>query len=224
MNPLSRTHVLFDLDGTLVDSRKAVAACYAQVFKERLGMDFPPPGIETGDIYAIRPVELFARFAPERVDELHQAYQDGYPAAAAQWLTVFDGADRLIHGLVKAGRRPSLVTNKGLARTLIDLARAGIDTQWFDAIVAAEDTAERKPHPAPILLGLQRAGADATDAIYVGDGPQDVLAARACGMPVIGLTYGFYPAQALAKLEPDALAHSMDELAQLLGVSIKGTA
>jgi len=220
MNPFSRTHVLFDLDGTLVDSRKAVAAAYTLVFEERLALHFPPPGIATGDIYAMRPVELFARFAPDRVDELHQAYQDAYPAAAAQCLTLFDGADRLIHGLVKAGRRPSLVTNKGLARTLIDLARAGIDTDWFEAIVTAEDTPERKPHPAPIRLGLQRAGGDADDAIYVGDGPQDVLAARACGMPVIAVTYGFYPEAALAELEPDAWAHSMTELAKVLGVPI----
>ena len=83
----------------------------------------------------------------------------------------------------------------------------------------------RKPHPAPILLGLKRAGASAEDAIYVGDGPQDVLAARAAGMECIAVTYGFYKSDELTGLDPFAIASTMAELAEKLGVrSIRGSA
>ncbi|MDB6001361.1 MAG: serine phosphatase [Rhizobacter sp.] len=221
MNLVSRTHVLFDLDGTLVDSREAVAQCYRQVFREHLKQDFPPPQFLAAEVFAMRPAELFARVAPERVDELHAAYQAGYPAAAAACLKVFEGADALIQGLVRSGRQPALVTNKGLPRTLIDLAHARIDTAWFSAIVTSEDTIERKPHPAPVQLGLQRAGGDPDDALYVGDGPHDVFAARAAGMPAIAVTYGFYAQPDLIDCRPDAWAHSMAELAELLGVRLE---
>jgi phosphoglycolate phosphatase-like HAD superfamily hydrolase len=220
MNLTTRTNVLFDLDGTLVDSRQAVAACYQQVFRDLLGRSFPPPDISQGEVYAMRPREVFSRVAAHRIEELHSAYQAAYPLAAAAHLRVFAGANRLIRGLVDSGRRPSLVTNKGLARTRIDLKRAGIDAAWFSAIVTSEDTIERKPDPAPVLLGLRLAKADPADALYVGDGPQDVLAARGAGLPAVAVTYGFYARSDLVGLNPDAWADSIEGLAQVLGVSL----
>jgi phosphoglycolate phosphatase-like HAD superfamily hydrolase len=111
------------------------------------------------------------------------------------------------------------VTNKGIERTLIDLRVAGIQAETFAAIVTAEDTVERKPHPAPILLGLERAGAVAADAIYVGDGPQDIWAARNAGMPVIAVAYGFYDRAALSPLDPDRLVDTPGALSEALGVA-----
>ena len=216
-------HVLFDLDGTLVDTRAAVECCYRRVFNGTLGQDFPPEGLPA-DLYAMRPAEVFRIVAPERAEELYEAYRTNYPLCADQ-IRVFDGATDLIRDLVADGRKPSLVTNKGIERTLIDLSVAGIAPEDFVAIVTAEDTAERKPHPAPILLGLERAGAQAADAIYVGDGPQDVLAARAAGMECIAVTYGFYAINDLEPLGPAAIAATIAELAGELGVlAHRGTA
>ena len=217
MTALTQEHVLFDLDGTLVDTRDAVAECYRRVFRQQLGRNFPPPSLEIGELFAMRPHELFARIEPERVEDLYQAYQDTYPACIDR-VRVFAGVAEMIEALVAAGRKPSLVTNKGRARTRIDLGVAGVAPERFAAIVTAEDTVERKPHPAPLLLGLARAGATAGEALYVGDGPQDVLAAQAAGMPAIAVTYGFYERSALEGLGPDAIVASVAELCAALGV------
>lgn len=216
MTLAAKQHVLFDLDGTLVDTRAAVVECYTRVFQDRLGSAFPPPGSSIGDLFAMRPAEVFAVVAPDRVEELHDAYRDAYPRCTAL-IKVFGGIREMIMQLAQTGRHISVVTNKGLERTLIDLNVAGISPETFAAIVTAEDTVDRKPHPAPILLGLQRAGAVAGNAVYVGDGPQDILAARAAGMAVIAVTYGFYDRAALERHRPDAIADTVASLVAMLG-------
>ncbi|MCV3767778.1 HAD family hydrolase [Rhizobium sp. TRM95796] len=218
MTASSKTHILFDLDGTLVDTRAAVTECYSIVFREELGSPFPPPGFPVGELFAMRPPEVFASVAPDKVEVLHAAYRAAYPRCASL-VKVFAGVRDLILGLRQSGRKPSIVTNKGLERTLIDLKVADIPADAFEVIVTAEDTIDRKPHPAPILFGLDKAGADASDAIYVGDGPQDVLAARAAGLDAVAVTYGFYASETLAQLEPDHLVDDVASLAQALGVT-----
>lgn len=223
MSAKTARHVLFDLDGTLVDTRAAVECCYRKVFANTLKQPFPPTGLPA-DLYAMRPAEVFNLVAPDRAEELYEAYRTNYPKCTDQ-VRVFEGTIDLIRDLIADRRKPSLVTNKGIERTLIDLSVAGISPEDFAAIVTAEDTVERKPHPAPVLLGLERAGAQASDAIYVGDGPQDVLAARAAGMECIAVTYGFYDLEELASHEPAEFAGSIAELGEKLGLrSNRGSA
>jgi len=217
-----RKHVLFDLDGTLVDTRAAVVECYRRVFRTHLDSDFPSPGLPVDELFAMRPPELFRRIAPGCFEELHAAYRGFYPDCAAL-IKVFPGIREMVLGLIETGRKVSLVTNKGLERTLIDLGVANLAPTIFATIVTAEDTVERKPHPAPILFGLERAGASAAEAVYVGDGPQDILAARAAGMPVIAVAYGFYDQALLESHQPDALAEDPSELALMLGVGQAAT-
>jgi phosphoglycolate phosphatase-like HAD superfamily hydrolase len=212
-------HVLFDLDGTLIDTRAAVTECYRRVFRDELGRDFPPAEVEPALLFAMRPAELFAAVAPDHAEALHAAYRATYPSCLPLVRT-FAGARELVLALAANGRHPSLVTNKGLERTRLDLGTIGLDPAVFAAIVTAEDTAERKPDPAPILLGLKRAGALAADAVYVGDGPHDIEAAHAAAMSAIAVTYGFYDRPALSGHEPDAIVDTMAELAALLDVDL----
>lgn len=223
MKKFTQDNVMFDLDGTLVDTRAAVTECYRRVFRQHLDSAFPPAEVPGHDIFAMRPRELFARVAPAKTEQLFAAYRATYPDCT-DLIAVFPGVVDLIAALVRSGRKPSLVTNKGLERTLIDLGVAGIPRESFVAIVTAEDTIERKPDPAPIKLGLVRAAAVAADAVYVGDGPQDVIAAHASGMPVIAVSYGFYDAATLAGHNPDALVGSVAELARRLDVALVGAA
>lgn len=217
MTLASHKHVLFDLDGTLVDTRAAVVECYRRVFREHLDSDFPAPGIPVDELFAMRPSELFRSIEPGRVEELYSAYSGFYPDCTAL-VKVFPGIREMMMRLIEDGRKVSLVTNKGLARTLIDLGVADLAPASFATIVTAEDTVERKPHPAPILFGLARLGTSAADAVYVGDGPQDILAARAARMSVIAVAYGFYDRTLLASHHPDALVADPAELALRLGV------
>lgn len=211
--------VFFDLDGTLVDTRAAVRACYSRVFRAYLDQEFPPVVVPSSEVFAMRPTELFMRVAPDRAALLYHAYCETYRSCTGQ-ITVFPKAAEMVAQLVATGRMPGLVTNKGLERTLIDLGVAGIPPASFCTIVTAEDTAERKPNPAPILLALERTGARPLDSVYVGDGPQDILAARAAGMPCVALSYGFYDRADLLPHRPDALVEDPHALAAMLGVGM----
>ena len=104
--PTPKMHVLFDLDGTLVDTRAAVVECYTRVFRSKLGSAFPPENFPIADLFAMRPAEVFAVVAPERIDELHAAYRDTYPSCTAL-IKVFAGIRELILDLVSDGRKPS---------------------------------------------------------------------------------------------------------------------
>jgi len=212
-------HVLFDLDGTLIDSRATVTASYANVFREHLNGQFPPPQIPAALVYAMRPLELFRVVDETRAAQLADAYQAAYPDFV-HLVTLFPGALELVRGLVAHGRHPSLVTNKSLSRTQLDLQAVGLDITLFTAVVTAEDTAARKPDPAPILLGLKRAQADAADAVYVGDAPHDIQAAHAAGLPGIGVTYGFYTRADIAPCQPEHLVHSVAELGAVLQIPL----
>lgn len=211
--------VLFDLDGTLVDTRDAVEASYRMVFDRHLDTPFPPPGLP-GELFAMRPREVFAYVAPDRIEELYAAYEDAYPQNLSH-VRVFDGAAALIRRLHETGRRPGLVTNKGRPRTLTDLRVAGIDPEALSVLVTAEDTELRKPDPAPIHHALDLLGIAPEQAIYVGDGPQDIKAARAAGMDCVAVTYGFYPADDLQALHPAAVAANVSALAAALGLALE---
>lgn len=219
MTVFARPFIFFDLDGTLVDTRAAVLECYTRVYREHLNADFPPASIPPGEVFAMRPAELFAKAAPDRGEELYEAYRSTYPDCVDK-VAIFPRVAEMIGSLIESGRKPGLVTNKGLERTLIDLSVAGISPDVFCTIVTAEDTVKRKPDAAPILLALERTGASAAEATYVGDGPQDILAARAAGMPCVALTYGFYTREELLPYAPDALVENTHDLAAVLGVNL----
>lgn len=211
--------VLFDLDGTLVDTRDAVEASYRMVFDRHLDSLFPPPDLP-GELFAMRPREVFACVAPDRIEELYAAYEDAYPQNLHH-VRVFDGAAAMIRALHAAGRRPGLVTNKGRPRTLTDLEVAGIAADDLSVLVTAEDTELRKPDPAPILHALDLLGLAPEQAIYVGDGPQDIKAARAAGMDCFAVTYGFYAVDTLDACRPAAMAETVYALADALGLALE---
>jgi pyrophosphatase PpaX len=87
------------------------------------------------------------------------------------------------------GRRLGLVTAK--RRETVELAFARLPVrEYFETIVTSDDTKRHKPHPEPILYALEQLGAHAEDAVYVGDSPFDVAAARAAGVHAVGVTWG----------------------------------
>ena len=134
MIAITARHVLFDLDGTLVDN----PCCRRVLLPEGLYQNARTavPGRPTClpiFMLCVRP-RCSGLVAPERADELYEAYGTNYPLCADQ-VRVFDGAKDLIRELIgRMAAKPSLVTNKGIERTLIDLSVAGIAPEDFVAI------------------------------------------------------------------------------------------
>lgn len=195
------TTVLFDLDGTLIDARPAILASHRHAFREVAGIDIEEVGYDEGALLAMRIPEAFEYMGyPELGNEGSPVYDHYYRDQGFELAEVYETTSEMLAALSDAGYRWGVVTNKGRGRATTDLERLiGPGALGrLSAFVTAENTPERKPHPAPILAGLQEAGVDAAEAMYVGDGPHDVEAAIAAGVMPVGAGYGYYEHDVLA--------------------------
>jgi pyrophosphatase PpaX len=179
--------VLFDFDGTVVDSggiilrsmRHATETVLARSYsEEELMANVGGPGLEA----------QMEAFAPDRVEELVRVYR-AHNEPLHDELEAFAGIEEALTTLKQQGRRLGLVTAK--RRSTVDLAFARLPiAHFFDTVVGGDETELHKPNPAPLLLGLERLGATADQAAYVGDSPYDMQAANAAGMYAVGVTWG----------------------------------
>jgi len=179
--------VLFDFDGTVVDSgpiilasmRHATETVLARSYTEaELMANVGGPGLEA----------QMQAFAPDHVDELVRVYR-AHNEPLHDELEAFAGMEELLMALKDEGRKLGLVTAK--RRATVDLAFARLPIEHlFDVVVGGDETERHKPHPEPLLLALERLGAQPDDAAYVGDSPYDMQAARAGGLHAIGVTWG----------------------------------
>ncbi|HEU4516813.1 MAG TPA: phosphoglycolate phosphatase [Steroidobacteraceae bacterium] len=182
--------ILFDLDGTLLDTAPDMAAALNRLRLEE-GLDALPFG-------QLRPLvshgaPRLLKFAfddpvPERYELLRKRFLDVYRSALAVETCLFAGFDAVLSAIEQAGLRWGIVTNKPgwLAEPL--LAEVGLAARCA-CLVAGDTLAERKPHPLPLLHAAQLLGCEPRHCAYVGDAERDVQAARNAGM--IPLIAGF---------------------------------
>ena len=171
--------VLFDLDGTVIDSGAIILASMRHAAREVLGAEVPDeelmaavggPGLE----------EQMHALAPDRVAELVDVYR-AHNEPLHEELVCCAGMDDVLVRLKDEGRRLGIVTAK--RRQTVDLAFARIPIEHlFETVVGGDETARHKPDPEPLLLALDRMGAQAGEAAYVGDAPFDIKAAKAAGL------------------------------------------
>ncbi len=211
--PTSTNGVLFDLDGTLIDSRFAIVEAYRATFENELDRPLPGELEDPSVLMAPRPPEIFARWSDGDPVDLERAYGAHYISSAYQRVAAYPGLHETLAALADRDITVGIVTNKRLSRVQKDFEYLDIDIDLFATIVTADDTRERKPHPAPVLLGLERAGLDPAHTWYIGDGPQDIRSGAAAGTRTMGAAYGYYGHDTLADHEPD---HLLDRLGDLL--------
>jgi pyrophosphatase PpaX len=179
--------VLFDLDGTVVDSGGIILASMRHATRTVLRREIPDeelmasvggPGLEA----------QMRGFAADRVEELVRVYRE-HNEPLHDDLECCAGMEDVLVRLKAQGRRLGVVSAK--RRRTVELAFAHVPiAHLFDVLVGGDETERQKPAPDPLLLALERLGADAADAAYVGDSPYDMAAARAAGMYAVGVTWG----------------------------------
>jgi HAD superfamily hydrolase (TIGR01509 family) len=208
--------VLFDLDGTLIHSRPALVGAYRAAFQEVLGQSFPELENDPERFLTPRVWEVCRDIAGDRAAECVEAYDRHYRTETYKLVTPYPGILNMLGTLREHGVSTGIVTNKGRARTEKDLAWVGIPPESMAAIICSEDTVERKPHPAPVALGIATAGFDPADVVYVGDGPQDARSGRASGAATVSVLYGYYGEDALAEAGADRVAATPADLVRIL--------
>jgi pyrophosphatase PpaX len=202
--------VLFDLDGTLIDSGPIIMASMRHASVTVLGREPDEERVRA----AIGGPGLIAQMReldPDRVDELVDVYR-AHNEPLHDELECCAGMDEVLVRLADEGRRLGIVTAK--RRKTVDLAFARLPIEHlFEVVVGGDETDRHKPDPAPLLLALERLGAEADDAAYVGDSPFDIRAAKAGGLHAIAVTWGkIHGREALEAEEPDAIVDTPEEL------------
>jgi pyrophosphatase PpaX len=152
--------------------------------------------------------------AGERAEELFEVYVAHNQAAHRELLAGFDGVPEMLRRLHAAGARLGIVTAKIRSTLELGIDCLGLERSLFEVIVAKEDTAAHKPDPAPLLFALRELSAEPGAAVYVGDSPFDLRAARGAGVTAAAAMWGdiFSREQLLAE-QPDLVFESPGEVA-----------
>jgi pyrophosphatase PpaX len=203
--------VLFDWDGTLVDSAELSYDSYVRTFA-RFGIPFDRARFE-------------ATYSPDwmrtyRAVALPEAH---WPEADRCWIGLYQagrapllpGAEAALVRLQERGLALGVVTSGDRGRVAREIEELGL-TRAFATLVAHGDYRERKPHPEGLELALARMGVGADEAAYVGDSPEDVLMAQAAGVYAVGIPGGFPNRSALVASAPDLLAPGLEAAADFL--------
>jgi 2-phosphoglycolate phosphatase len=187
--------VLFDLDGTLLDTAPDMVAALNALRTEEglapLPYDLVRPGVSHG---AARLLKIgFPAAEGESLSTLQERYLDTYRGALAVDTRLFAGMDQVLNALAEYGLRVGIVTNKPSWLTDPLLEQLGLRVR-FDCVVSGDSLAECKPHPLPLLHAAKLAGVEPDECIYVGDAQRDVQAAHAAGMQALVANYGYLQA------------------------------
>ncbi|HMM49623.1 MAG TPA: HAD-IA family hydrolase [Miltoncostaeaceae bacterium] len=188
--PATTAPVLFDLDGTVIDSVNLIRESHRHAVRTVLGLDLSDDELI---VNVGRPLmEQMEHFSPRHAEELFHTYRTWNHAHTAELLRAYDGVDALLAELAQAGRAMGIVTSK--SRDAVDLAWKVLPAVHarFSVVVTADDTPRHKPNPDPLFYALERLGGAAEGACYVGDAPFDIRAGRAAGLRTIGVTWGFF--------------------------------
>jgi 2-phosphoglycolate phosphatase len=184
--------VLFDLDGTLLDTAPDMVGALNALRREESLAPMPYDTIRSAVSHgAARVVKAgFPDADPESALRLQQRFLDIYRGALSRETRLFPGMSEVLDALASSGIKSGIVTNKAAWLTEPLLAELGLRAR-FACVVSGDTLVERKPHPLPLLHAAALAEVAPGDCIYVGDAERDVQAAHAAAMPALVANYGY---------------------------------
>jgi 2-phosphoglycolate phosphatase len=215
--------VVFDLDGTLVDSRRDIAEAANHALDKNGFGKLPHDELESyvGDgapLLMSRAARLDAK--DEKVRGLVADFLDYYAEHPIDHTDLMPGALQALQELHTYAL--GVCTNKPRRTSLAVIQGLRLEAR-FAGVVAGDDLPQRKPDPAPVVETARRMGVPVSEVIMVGDGPQDVLSGRAAGAYTVGVRGGIQAFERLAAAEPHALIDTLAELPALVSRLARGT-
>jgi phosphoglycolate phosphatase len=213
--------VLFDLDGTLVDSVGDLAWCGNEM-RRRLDLPAHEEGaarawVGNGLERFVKRVltgEMEAEPAADLYDRGMRIFRELYARHASDHCVVYPGVLDTLQALAARGLKLAVVTNKPEPFTSQLIAAMGLDV-YFELVVAGDTTARKKPDPMPLHFAAAHFGLDYSDCLMVGDSSNDVLAARAAGFGVVAVPYGYNHGCDIRESGPDLVIDNLYELVTL---------
>lgn len=217
--PDAPSTVLFDLDGTLIDTAPDFIRCLNDLRQSRgleaLAPDHIRRSVSNGARAMIR-VGFGIEQDQPGYTELHTAFLDLYEAGVAVETTLFDGMDTLLRTLERRDIPWGIVTNKPV-RFAAPLIRALELEQRCATLICPDHVEHRKPHPESLFLACSQLNADPAKAIYVGDHERDIEAGRNAGMKTVAVRYGYIEEPETVDFwQADVVVDTVSDLAKLV--------
>lgn len=170
-------HIVFDLDGTLLDTAQTALTCLQRVLNEALEREVPMKELE--DLFGIPCYEIAQIYKVADPDYVVSKWQE-YDAQEKIHVKPFPGVIELMKDLLSRGHKLGLVTSRTQKEIAMQLAMFGMEG-LFSVIVGSDDTLRRKPYPDPLEKYMQQANASSNDVLYIGDSLHDMQCASAAG-------------------------------------------
>ncbi|MGD8410177.1 MAG: HAD family hydrolase [Desulfobacterales bacterium] len=222
---LNLAAVIFDLDGTLIDS----IDIYFRIVENALQrLDLPPvsrstilAAAESEDFKweRILPAEVLNR-KEDIIDKAWAVINEIAPQMFADDLDIIQGADDILKMVSASGLKMGLVTSTQkhyLEIKMLPLKNAAVD-KLIEVIITSDDVEERKPAPEALIMCAQQLELKPANCVYVGDTATDMQSGKAAGMHTIGVLTGFDDYDALNKEQPDAIIDSIRNLSEVLAI------
>lgn len=205
--------VLFDLDGTLIDTIELILSSMRHATAEVLG-EALPDDILLHNVGVPLRVQM-EEFAPGREDELLCVYREHNASVHDQLVCEYPGTEAALRAIIAQGYRLGVVTSKSVPVAQRGLDRFGLG-ELFETLVGYEDTDIHKPEPTPLLLAAERMGVEISRCCYVGDSPHDMNAGKAAGAVTVAALWGPFR-ERVAQTDPDFTIEHLSQLTEVLG-------
>ena len=211
--------VLFDLDGTLIDSVRLILDSYHHALAAH---NLPPRSDEDWLAGVGTPLSVqFAAWQSDRVmlEALIATYREYNLKHHDRMVTVYPGVVDVVQRLKEAGTATGLVTSKNRSGALRGLTLARLEA-LMDVLVCADEVENPKPHPEPVEKAVRLLGADPRSTVYVGDSIHDMRSGRAAGVRTAAVLWGPFGRSHLEGAQPDYWLERPEELLTLVRESL----
>ena len=194
--------LLFDLDGTLIDSIDLILRSYRHTMRIHRGEE-PPDDVWLEGLGTPLSVQ-FRRWTADEAEirAMVETYREFNLAHHDEMVRPYDGVVEQVLRFDASGKTLGLVTSKMRGGALKGLRLAGIEAA-FDVVVGSDEVTHPKPHPEPVLIALERLGRAPAEAVFIGDSRHDLECGRAAGVSTAAVLWGPFDRAHLEDLEPD---------------------
>lgn len=210
--------VLFDLDGTLIDTNELIITSFMYTF-EKYGLNFTRE--ETKKFNGPPLNDTFYKLDPNRAEEMIATYRKHNIEHHDQYVKPFPNVVETVSTLHEAGYKLGVVTTKLQPTVNMGLELTGLD-KYFETVIALNDVENPKPHPEPIHVAMEELGAEKESTIMVGDNYHDIVAGHNAGVYTAGVSWSEKGREFVESYEPTVMLDDMSELLPIVGVKSCG--
>lgn len=211
---MSINTILFDLDGTLIDTNELIIASFTHTF-DHYQYDFTREQIIEFNGPPL--VETFRNIDPKQYEEMVNTYREHNLRVHDEYVKAFPYVKETLEILKDKNYRLGIVTTKMNDSVGKGLRIANLEG-YFDAIVTLDDVSHPKPHPEPVVKAMRLLDADASSTLMVGDNSHDIESGQNAGVKTAGVAWSFKGKERLQKYNPTFMLEDMRDLLKITGV------